>query len=244
MGVHLERTLQLSNVCNITTEVLSMKTLNQVMCFGAVGLLSVGLTAQGTDPQQPMQSDKKPMQGEMQHSMKAEQVIATWKPAPKMAAETMIKKYGEPAEVTSMRIIWHDNGPWKYTEIMNKEIDNNFPIPHKDAMHQAVNYNVDPSKADEILQYDGSIILNRTAGMLGAICDKEPANFLAVNLAHEVFTGAKSVAEARKQYAQSVEMLMKDNKMDKYTSGLIFTPPAKAGFADEPFGPMGTTGKK
>ena len=224
-----------------------MKKLNQVMCIAAVGLLSVGLAAQSTAPQQPMQHDKKPMQGEMQHgkgNMKAEQVIATWKAAPKMAAETMIKKYGEPAEVTSMRIIWHDNGPWKYTEIVNQEIDHNFPIPHKDAMHQAVNYNVDPSKADEILQYDGSIILNRTAGMLGAICDKEPANFLAVNLAHEVFTGAKSVAEARKQYAQSVEMLMKDNKMDKYTSGLIFAPPAKAGFADEPFSPMGTTGKK
>jgi hypothetical protein len=224
-----------------------MKKLNQVMCIGAVGLLSVGLAAQSTDPQQPMQSDKKPMQGDMQHAkgnMKAEQVIATWKPAPKMAAEAMIKKYGQPAEVTSMRIIWHDNGPWKYTEIVNKEVDHNFPIPHKDAMHQAVNYKIDPSKADEILQYDGSIILNRTAGMIGAICDKEPANFLAVNLAHEVATGKKSVDEARKQYAESVEMMMKENKMDKYMSGLIFTPPANAGFADEPFGAMGTSGKK
>ncbi len=34
----------------------------------------------------------------------------------------MIEKSGEPAEVTSMRIFRHDNGPWKYTEIMNKEI--------------------------------------------------------------------------------------------------------------------------
>jgi hypothetical protein len=156
----------------------------------------------------------------------------------------MIKKYGEPAEVTSMRIIWHNNGPWKYMEVMNEEIDHNFPIPHKDAMHQAVNYNVDPSKADEILQYDGSIILNRTAGMIGAICDKEPANFLAINLAHDVATGKKSVDDARKHYAMSVEMLMKENKMDKNTSGLIFEPPAKAGCADEPFGPMGTNGKK
>jgi hypothetical protein len=227
-------------------EVAEMKKLNQVMCIAGVGLLSVGLAAQSTAPQQPMQHDKKPMQGEMhaKGTMKAAQVIASWKPAPKAAAEKMIEKYGEPAEVTSMRIIWHDNGPWKYTEIMNKEIDHNFPIPHKDAMHQAVNYNVDPSKADEILQFDGSIILNRTAGMIGAICDKEPANFLALNLAHEVATGEKSVDEARKQYAMSIETLMKEKKMDKYTSGLIFTPPAKAGFADEPFGPIGTSGKK
>jgi hypothetical protein len=54
--------------------------LNQVMCIGAVGLLSVGLAAQGSEPQQKMQQDKKAMQGamqgEMHATMKAEQVIA------------------------------------------------------------------------------------------------------------------------------------------------------------------------
>ena len=218
---------------------MKMNRLNQVMCVGVVGLLSVGVSAQS--------ADKKPMHGEMQHgagNMKAAQVIATWKPAPKAAAEAMIKKYGEPAEVTSMRIVWHNNGPWKFTEIMNKEIEHNFPMPHKDAMHQAVNYKVDPSKAGDILEYDGSIILNRTEGMLGAICDKEPANFLAVNLAHEVATGKKSVEEARKQYAMSVEMMMKEKKMDKYMSGLTFEPPTKAGFSDAPLGSMGTNDKK
>ncbi len=219
-----------------------IKSLNQVMCVGVAGLLSVGVAAQA--PPQAMQQDKKPMPGEMHAAMKSEQVIASWKPAPKAAAERMIKKYGEPAEVTTMRLIWHDNGPWKYTEVMNEEIEHNFPIPHKDAMHQAVNYKVDPSKADDILEFDGSIILNRTAGMIGAMCDKEPANFPAVNLAHEVATGKKSVDEARKQYAMSIDLLMKEQKMDKYTSGLIFEPPTKAGFADAPFGSTSTDSKK
>ena len=43
-------------------------------------LLSVGLAAQGSEPQQKMQQDKKAMQGamqgEMHGTMKAEQVIA------------------------------------------------------------------------------------------------------------------------------------------------------------------------
>ncbi len=60
-----------------------MKKLNQVMSVSAVGLLSVGLAAQGSDAQQKMQQDKKPMQGEMHATMKAEQVIASWKRAPK-----------------------------------------------------------------------------------------------------------------------------------------------------------------
>lgn len=219
----------------------------KVICIGAVALLSAGVAAQGTQTQ-PMQGENKQMRDQMQSrtqgAMKAEQVITNWKPAPKAAAEKMLKKYGEPAEVTQMRLVWHDNGPWKFTEIMNVEVDHDFPIPHKDAMHQAVNYRVDPSNADEILEFDGSVILNRTAGRIGAICDKEPANFLAVNLAHEVATGKKSVDEARRQYAQSIAMLMKENKMDKYTSGLIFDPPANAGFADKPYGPVGTSGEK
>lgn len=223
-----------------------MKSFNKVMCIGTAALLSVGVVAaQGTQSDPKMQDQQKPM-SKMQSgsTMKAEQVIANWKSAPKAAAEKMLKKYGEPDEVTNMRLIWHDNGPWKFTEIMNVEINHDFPIPHKDAMHQAVNYKIDPSNADEILEFDGSVILNRTAGRIGAICDKEPANFLAVNLAHEVATGKKSVEEARKQYAQSIAMLMKENKMDKYTSGLIFSPPANAGFPDKPYGPVGTTGEK
>ena len=40
---------------------MKMNRLNQVMCIGAVGLLSVGLAAQSTAPQQPMQHDKKPI---------------------------------------------------------------------------------------------------------------------------------------------------------------------------------------
>lgn len=216
-----------------------MKIQKQIVCIGAAALMSVGLVAQGTDQQPKMQGSQ--VQGS---TMKAEQVIASWKSAPKTAAEKMLKKYGEPDEVTSMRLIWHNNGPWKFTEVINQEIDHDFPIPHKDAMHQAVNYSVDPKTAAEILTFDGSIILNRTAGLIGAICDKEPANFLAVNLAHEVATGKRSVEEARKQYAQSVELLMKENKTDKYTSGLVFTPPAQAGFSDEPYGPVSPSGQK
>lgn len=213
-----------------------MSRLKQLMCLSGAAVITVGLSAQGASSQ-----DSKHHAG-MQ--MKAEQVIASWKSAPKDAAQKMIKKYGEPAEVTSMRLVWHDNGPWKFTEVVNQEIDHDFPIPHKDAMHQAVNYRVDPENAEKILEFDGSVILNRTAGLMGAICDKEPANFLAVNLAHEVATGKRSVEDARRQYAESIAMMMKQNKMDKYVSGLLFDPPANAGFADEPFGPVGTSGTK
>jgi len=86
------------------------------------------------------------------------------------------------------------------------------PVPHKDMLYQAISYKVDPDEADELLQYDGSIILERTKGEIAARCDKEEANFLAINLADDVANGRRLVDDARKFYAESMMAMMKENK--------------------------------
>lgn len=176
--------------------------------------------------------------------MKAEQMIATWKPMPKEVAAKIIAKYGQPAEVSANRLIWHDNGPWKFTELVNEEVPHDFPMPHKDMLYQAIAYKIDPDEADKLLQYDGSVILERTKGMIAARCDKEEANFLAINLAHEVASGKRNVDEARRFYAESVAMAMKGGKPNDYMMGFKFSP-AKSdqGDRDKPFGPVGTSGR-
>jgi hypothetical protein len=142
-------------------------------------------------------------------SPRAEQVIASWKAKPAEVARTMIKKYGPPQEVTSNRLVWHANGSWKFTELVNEEIPHSFPMPHTDMLYQSIAYRIDPEDADELIQYDGSVILERTKGEIAARCDKEEANFLAINLAHEIATGKRTVDDARKFYAESIETLMK-----------------------------------
>jgi hypothetical protein len=52
---------------------------------------------------------------------------------------------------------------------------------------------VPPDKFDELAEYDGSVIVERTKGEIAARCDLEGANFLALNLAHEIVTGKRSV---------------------------------------------------
>lgn len=79
-------------------------------------------------------------------------------------------------------------------------------------LYQAISYKVDPADADELLKYDGSIILERTKGEIAARCDKEAANFLAINLANDVAEGRRSVEDARKFYAESMMAMMKENK--------------------------------
>lgn len=45
------------------------------------------------------------------------------------------------------------------------------------------------------------MVVNRTRGELSARCHDEEANFLALNLAHDVIEGNRSVQEAREYYA-------------------------------------------
>ncbi|MCA1562116.1 MAG: hypothetical protein LC753_04320 [Acidobacteria bacterium] len=175
---------------------------------------------------------------------RAEQAIASWKAKPAEVARTMIKKYGQPQEVTSNRLVWHNNGPWKFSELVNEEIPHSFPMPHADMLYQSIAYRIEPDKADELIQYDGSVILERTKGEIAARCDKEEANFLAINLAHDIATGKRSVDDARRFYAESIQAMMKTGKPNEYLQGFNFTPPSgDQGDRDKPFGPIGTPGK-
>jgi hypothetical protein len=153
-----------------------------------------------------------------------EEMIAGWKSKPQEVARKMLVKYGLPHEATPMRLIWHGTGPWKRTEVVNEEIPHNFPRPHTDMLLQAIDYPVPPDKFDELAEYDGSIIAERTKGELAARCDMEEANFLALNLAHDIVTGIRSVTEARQFYAQ----VMQANKPAEYLQGFRFQVPRTA----------------
>ncbi len=152
----------------------------------------------------------------------AERHLSSWKAKPRELAQELMKKYGAPDEVTPNRLIWHDKGGWKFTELVNEEIPHSFPMPHPDMLYQAIDYRIDPDKADELLNYDGSIILERTKGEIAARCDKVEANFLAVNLAHDVATGKRSVDDARKFYAESIMTFMKSKQPTDYMQGFRF----------------------
>jgi hypothetical protein len=169
----------------------------------------------------------------MKGNADARQTIESWPTDAKKAAETTIQKYGEPDEVSAERLIWSGNGPWKRTIITKEETDHAFPMPHKDVMEQVIDYRVPPDKFDELAQYDGSVIAERTKGELSARCDKEEANFLALNLANDVVAGKKSVQEARQYYARAVSDLMAGKK-DPYVQKLQFAPQRRTADADRP----------
>ncbi|MFN2567585.1 MAG: hypothetical protein ABR499_21535 [Gemmatimonadaceae bacterium] len=159
-----------------------------------------------------------------------ESVVARWSDIPKKVARTTIEKYGPPNEATASRLIWFDTGPWKRTIVYRDEVPHNFPKPHTDVLEQFIDYKVPAGKFDAIAAYDGSVVPERTKGEVSARCDMEEMNFLALNLMHDVVTGARSVDDARREYAeQAMAFMLK--KPAPYTEGLRFEV-ARGGTAD------------
>ncbi len=163
-------------------------------------------------------------------AMKAEKsetdaILMGWMAKPRDVAKVMIAKYGQPNEATHHRLVWWGNGPWKWSILENIEIEHKFPMPHKDMLYQAIDYNMPETKAYQLALYDGSVILERTRGTMGARCDKEGANFLAINLANDVATGKRTWRQARDYYAKAVKAFMGNKwnaEQKRYMTGFTF----------------------
>lgn len=152
-----------------------------------------------------------------------EEILAEWPDEPAEIARNIVDKYGKPDEAAPSEMLWYDTGPWKRTELYRNGVPHNFPKEHTDYLKQVVDYHVPPDKGDDLAQFDGSVYIDRTNGELAAKCDAEAANFLAVNLAHDIVTGEKSVDEARQEYATS--MVKHTMGADpEYVQALQFTP--------------------
>ena len=162
-----------------------------------------------------------------------DQVLAGWPARPRLAAYRTIDKYGLPQEATPMRLVWNNNSPWKRTVVLGKEIPHAFPRLHMDFIVQTIDYHVPADKSDELIAFDGSVLIDRTAGELSARCDMEEANTLTFNLAHDIVTGEKDADAARRAFGQAeVEFLL--GKPPAIMTALRFKSPERSADPDKP----------
>lgn len=217
------------------------KIISTALCIGFTALLTLPLTScntgqAGSGTHLYASGSASSNQDYNQQKWTKESVrehVSDWKETPKKAAGKMIEKYGVPNEVTPHRLVWNNNGDFYETILTNEEIDHDFPMPHKDCLLQTVRYDTPVEKFSDIARYDGSVITERTKGTMGARCDKEPMNYLALNLAHDISQGKRSVEEARTFYAETAVAFMKGKK-PPYTQGFVFSTEANSGESDEP----------
>jgi hypothetical protein len=157
-------------------------------------------------------------------------IVRNWPKESQEAAKLVLDKYGEPDEATDSQLIWHRRGEWKRIVASRAFWQHDFPAPHQDSVESVIDYRVPPEKFSELAAFDGSVICERTAGEVSARCHDEEANRLALNLVHDIVTGAKTVAAARDYYAREFADYRR-KKPTPYMEKLRFTP-ADGGTAD------------
>lgn len=153
-----------------------------------------------------------------------ESLLDNWPMTPQKVARKLIEQYGSPDEATPAQLIWHRNGPWKRTLITRDEIPHKFPTAHTDFVSQYIDYAVPPEKVTELVEFDGSVLVDRTAGEMGARCDMEAMNILTLNLAHEIVIGRRTVQDAREHYADQASAYVLGREAP-YAERLVFDVP-------------------
>ena len=154
-----------------------------------------------------------------------------WPEESREAAQLVLDAHGDPDEVTDTQLLWHDTGGWKRIIATKAFHEHRFPAPHIDCVESVLNYHVPPEKATELAVFDGSVMVDRTAGEISARCHDEQANFLALNLAHDIVTGQRTVAEARQEYTRLYQAF-KGGEKPPYTQEFQFELPK--GSAQDP----------
>lgn len=163
----------------------------------------------------------------------AQLIIEQWPEAPRKAAEKILDHYGPPHEATPTKMFWYRVENWARMELTADEVVHNFPTPHTDYLTQYVDYPVPARKASDLVEFDGSVIVDRTAGQIAARCDHEAYNTLTLNLAVEIIEGRRTVEDARRFYGETAAAFGL-GRSAPYAEKLLFTPPSgETGDPDE-----------
>jgi hypothetical protein len=127
-----------------------------------------------------------------------------WPVESKSAAGKMIELYGRPDVESGSFLVWNNREPWARITVSRAGVLHRFPFEHFDEVEHTLSYRVPEDKVDDLIMFDGSLLIDRTRGTISARCDDQSSNVLALNLAHDIVTGKRSVQDARLSYALTV----------------------------------------
>lgn len=154
-----------------------------------------------------------------------QEVIEDWPSEPRESAKRLIQYYGEPDEYTVSKLVWYNTkDSWKRTELSREEIPHDFPAHHTDFLEQFIDYKVPVEMYSKLAEFDGSVICERTKGEISARCGGTSMNFVAINLAHDIVSGKRTVEEARAEYTRLYKAYQNGEK-PSYTQAFQFSLP-------------------
>lgn len=203
----------------------------------AAGLLSCSLLASsGLAQQDPAMNPTGQPAATISGQKDAQSVINSWPAKTKMAAQDLITKYGQPDGVLDNMLVWNDKGNWKRVTVFRDPVKHNDPMPHEDFIENTVAYHVPEGKVGELARFDHALVVDETRGELSSHCDSEKANTVALNIANEIVTGKRTVADA-KSFMKRTMMTTMAGKSSSYSEKLQFKQSKASGSSERSSSP-------
>lgn len=194
--------------------------------FVRATLLMAGLTVLlGAAAMKKTQANSKAEQaaprGALAPGETAKTVVARWPAGPRGAAELMLEKYGEPDQFDRDTLAWFNNGEWKRT-VVHRAASRRDPSGRtKDFLEQTVGYLVPSEKIPDLNRFNPRLEVSMSAGEMSFSSESESKNRLALNLAEEIITGKRAVADAR-GFFDRTNRLAASGKSSSYLDKLQF----------------------
>lgn len=149
----------------------------------------------------------------------AETIVADWPEPSRQTVLAMIETYGQPDLRDANSVAWLGLYRARKTAVHRSNSADGM-------IEQTVYYRVPAEKVAEVTSFDPRITVDRRASEMTVRSESVRTNFLALNLAHEVASGFKTVEEARAFRDRQIQ-LAEAGKSSRYRDRLIFEEPLK-----------------
>lgn len=170
---------------------MNKSTVVRNACAASLGLLTMLIWASAADQPKTPPADT------------PENIIMRWPPRARNAAGLLLEKYGRPDQFDRNSLVWFNNGEWKRTIIRRRVQHPDPAVVRTDFLEQTIGYLVPADKLADLKRFNPRLVASPTAGELTFSSESEEKNRLALNLADEIVTGRRGVADARAQYLKT-----------------------------------------
>jgi hypothetical protein len=153
---------------------------------------------------------------------RATELTQGWPTDSTQVASEMIKRYGPPNEQTADSLVWNRNiAPFKKIIVHKTAYTSNNPFKHMNVLEHVVEYNIKTERVEEALDFNKSLVFDKSKGQMSSYAESEPMNILSLNLANKVMNGEMKAESARTKLGKEALNYI-NGERSEITSVLLF----------------------
>lgn len=145
---------------------------------------------------------------------RAQRIVSSWPQPSRLVARAMLEKHGQPQQRSAGALTWHGLYRGMRTVVHRS-------ATKEGVVEQVVRYRVPEDKAAALAQFDGRLKIDRESAELSARTESVRTSFLILNLAHEIASGFREVADAQSFRDRHIR-LANAGKSSRYQERLLF----------------------